>query len=251
MIDESHLKAALERALKSIAKQRGQQTAAAIRPILLANLERGRVHYYLNGNGSAQVQEYVGRVTDTYERLSPYLFKVQQARSTDVWMPLFEQIQRWVYNFLKRQSGSLSGLLDLTTDYAMAASERLLTAYFPYDTEFDAWACVLVQNVCREHLRRERKAPVVLDDELIERLSGLSQAEGEHQRRLRIDLFEAIENLSSVSRRRLSSMYYFQGLSLPEIAHKMGRNMTATYKLHFDALTELRKIWGAKGHRDG
>lgn len=130
------------------------------------------------------------------------------------------------------------------------ASEQLLTARFPYDTEVEAWACVLVQNVCRGYLRRERKVPDTLDDALIEHLSGLSQAEGEHRRKLQLELLDAIEQISSVDRRRIITLHYFQGLSLPEIARKMGRSMNATYKLHFDALAELGKIWGTKGHKD-
>ena len=100
------------------------------------------------------------------------------------------------------------------------------------------------------HTRRERNAPDPRDAAVIEHLAGRSEAEGERRRKLQLELLDAIAQISSVARRRIITLHYFQGLSLPEIARKMGRSMNATYKLHFDALAELGKIWGTKGHKD-
>lgn len=83
MTNDKHLEAELEQALELVAKQRGQRLATAIRPILLANLERGRVYYYLNGHTSAQVQEYVWRVADIYERLNSYIYHLSSAANTN------------------------------------------------------------------------------------------------------------------------------------------------------------------------
>lgn len=240
----------LEQILKELAAKRGPRFAAQLRPILLANLERGRIQFYLDGHAQAQLREYVWRVADHHDRLSPYLHQLQQARSTQAWEALLPQLQHWTTAIL-RQTADLSGNIDqLSPEYAAAAAEKILTAYFPYDTEFEPWAYVLVRNVCRQHLRREHLTVELLDDEQAQQLPDLAQADQSRVQDLRHALLAAIEQLSSEARRQLIVLHYFQGYALGEIAARLGKTMTAVYKLHFDALAELRKIWTSQEHKD-
>jgi RNA polymerase sigma factor (sigma-70 family) len=240
----------LEQILKTVAAQRGAHFAANLRPILLANLERGRIDFYLNDHAQAQLHEYVWRVADYHARLSPYLHKLQQTKSPEVWEPLLQTLRKWAGSILLHTPGLASNPDQLSPEYAAAAAEKILTAYFPYDTEFDPWAYVLVRNICRQLLRRERSQVDPIDDDRIVQLPDLSHADVERVRDLRRELLAVIEQLSSDARRQLIVLHYFQGYSLPDIAARLGKTMSAIYKLHFDALAELRKIWAGKEHND-
>ncbi|MBI5567770.1 MAG: RNA polymerase sigma factor [Chloroflexi bacterium] len=240
----------LEQILTTVAARRGVPFAANLRPILLANLERGRIDFYLNNHAQAQLHEYVWRVADYYVRLSPYLRTLQQTKSPDVWEPLLQTLRQWASTLLRHTPGLAGDPDQLSPEYAAAAAEKLLTAYFPYDTEFDPWAYVLVRNVCRQLLRRERPPIDPIDDDQVAQLPDLRHADVERARDLRRELLGVIEQLSSDARRQLIVLHYFQGYSLPDIAARLGKTMSAIYKLHFDALAELRKIWAGKEHID-
>ena len=58
----------LETILNIVAQQRDIRFAANLRPILLANLERGRIDFYLNRHAQAELDEYVWRVVGYYDR---------------------------------------------------------------------------------------------------------------------------------------------------------------------------------------
>ncbi|MFN8597860.1 MAG: RNA polymerase sigma factor [Anaerolineae bacterium] len=240
----------LEQILSAVAQQRGVQFAAALRPILFANLERGRIDFYLDGQAQAQLHDYVGRVADYYDRLSPYLYNIQQAKSPEVWEALSQTLRQWAYGILWQAPGLIADLNQLAAEYADAAAEKILTAYFPYDTEFEPWAYVLVRNVCRQLLRREHPSLELLDDERLVQTPDLAQADDTRRRDLRRDLLVAIEQLSSDARRQMIVLHYFQGYTLPDIAVRLNKTMSAVYKLHFDALAELRKIWAGQEHKD-
>ena len=250
MPHSSPLEHELEDCLQSVAQQRGEGFAATLRPILITNLERGRIDHYLNGHVRAQLSEYVWRVAGYFELLGPYIDQVQKTKSQDVWEPLFRTLRTWAYRILNRTPASSRDLNQLSLEYAAAAAERILTAHFPYDTEFEPWAYVLLRNVCREHLRREKRIPVSISDESMSTLPDPTHIDRERLRALRLELLDAVQLLSSDARRQFIMLYYFQGYSLSEVAHNLNRSMSAIYKLHFDALTELRKIWNGKEHKD-
>jgi len=240
----------LETTLDVVAKQRGVRFATNLRPILLANLERGRIEFYLNGHAQAQLYDYVGRVADYYDRLSPYLRKIQKTKSQDVWEPLLADLRKWARGILQRTPGLSIDPNQLALEYAAMAAEKILTAYFPYDTEFAPWAYVLVRNVCRQQLRHDNKESSSTDDDQIAQLPDLRHDDEARLRELRQELLAAATRLSSDARRQLIVLHYFQGYSLPEIAARLNKTLAATYKLHFDTLAELRKIWASKEHKD-
>lgn len=240
----------LEQMLSAVAQQRGVPFATTLRAILLANLERGRIDFYLNGQPQAQLRDYVSRVAGYYDRLGLYLHSLQQAKDPDAWEPLTQTLRQWAYGILQQVPNLTTDLDQLAAEYANAAAEKILTAYFPYDTSFESWAFVLVRNVCRQLLRREHPSLEPLEDEQLAQLPDLAQADQTRRRDLRRDLLVAIEELSSDARRQMIVLHYFQGYTLPDIAVRLNKTMSAVYKLHFDALAELRKIWAGQEHKD-
>ncbi|MEM7118962.1 MAG: hypothetical protein AAF614_41475 [Chloroflexota bacterium] len=93
----------LEEALQYLAEQRSVALADAIKPILYTNLKKGRLKTFIdNPDNKNSVAAYVCRVADNYEANHAYVTAVQQERSADVWEPLYIQLQKWAYNYLKR-----------------------------------------------------------------------------------------------------------------------------------------------------
>lgn len=239
----------LEQALERLAKQRGDDLARQIKPILLANLDRGRIQRFLEGN-PAQVDLYVWRVADGFSKLHAYLHQLQTEQDSEAWSPLYERMQKWAYNFfLRKNFAADDNTREIAIECATEASIHLLNSHFPYDTDFDPWAHILVQNICRKFINKSLKKSIVPQDkqvELEDDLADLSDLTLEVQMLMTersAELEAALEQLSE-ARRDVIRMLYFEGLELEEIAQKLGKSVGAVYSLHFNALEDLRKILG-------
>lgn len=253
----------LEEALQYLAEQRGVGLADAIKPILFTNLKKGRIHNFIDGSQTENsVAAYVCRVADNYEANHAYVAAVQQARSHDVWEPLYIQLQKWAYNYLKRSRFPAQPNVHERQEHAQIcaheAAASLLTAAFPYDTEFGRWAYVLLQNMSRQYMNRQinpRSVETAVElDAWEDWLNNIIDPEGEtkqQQLMLRQDLNHALNQLSSDARRQFIKLYYFEHLTFPEIARRLDRKENALYKLHHDALKNLRKIFHENDHTYG
>lgn len=249
--EEQALTAALQQAIQQVAAQHGKSLAQAITPIILANMDRGRVHNFLDSRENGQPEEYVWRVLAYYQKWQPYLTKIQEDRLPDLWQPLYEKLKRWAYNYLFRKNfhAATDRKAQMAADCATIAATKLLNARFPYDTDFDPWAYVLVQNVTLKHLYQEYKDAAAnlqqVDDweEWETVLPGLTTQGHRDIIELRQSLLTTIDQLASDARKQIVVLHYFDGLSFQQIAQIMGRSDSATHKLHFDALQNLRKIW--------
>lgn len=220
------------------------ELAVKLRPVLLANLDRGRVETF-TGDDLARVGEYVQRIREHYERLHNYLHAVQDERSGLVWEPLFAKLHTWAYNFLLRKNfypGQETS--DIAQARAADAAMRLIEAHFPYDTEFEPWAYTIVTMSCLHFFRDATRKSAIPSQNLVELdetlpdITAFLQDGDDHA-----DLPEAIARLSE-ARRQVINLYYFEGLPLPEIAEAMGKTPGAIHSLHFNALADLRKILG-------
>ena len=89
------------------------------------------------------------------------------------------------------------------------------------------------------------KNPLSIDDgeEWQNILPALTSAPNTDKIALRLDLLADIDQLASEARKQIILLHYFEGYSLPQIASKLDKSDNAVYKLHFDALNNLRKIW--------
>lgn len=245
----------LEEALVYIARQRGSAFANTIRPVLYTNLEKGRLYHFIDGSEQDNsVLAYVCRVADNYEANHAYIVAVQQERNGVLWDGLYVQLQRWAYAYLKRMNFPANCTPKERQQHAQIcateAAINLLTAHFPYDTEFGRWAYVLLQNISRQHIDREWKIlskKEVEVDAWANWFNNIIDPDGEVDQELltlRHDLDHAIAQLSSEARRQFIQMYYFEHLPFSEIATRLDRKEDTLYKLHHDAKANLRKILG-------
>jgi RNA polymerase sigma factor (sigma-70 family) len=234
----------LEDALTALAETQGTELAGHIRPVLLANLARDRIPFGEVGS----LQAYVQRVAENYKALHLYLHDLQAERSHAVWAPLYQKMQVWAFNYFFRIGFRADqNTREIAIECASDAAANLLTAYYPYDTEFDAWAHAFVLNFCRKFIQKNLRKSMVpedknveLDEELADPnapLLGLDALQSEFGE----DLEEALSRLSE-SRRAVIRFVFFDGLEPEEIAQRMGKSVSAIYTLQFHGLRDLRKI---------
>lgn len=231
----------IEKAIDALREEKGRDLAVKVRAILYANLDRKRLQKFIEGNPAA-VKEYVQRVTEKYQRFHSYMHQLQIERSNEVWSALLVDMRKWAYLFLRKK-----GCIENETTWENAkecandAARNILKAYFPFDTDFEPWARVVVQNTCLKFLRNNAKDVPILEESL-DHLEGLLHSSGnvefsaEHS-----DLLAALSQLPE-ARRYVIEMKYFQGLAAGEIAEKTGKSVRAIHSLQFRGLEDLRKI---------
>lgn len=246
---------AIERALHLLAEQRGSELATAVTPIIFTNLDKGRMQTFLEQQDYSPA-DYVGRVADKYEQWHEHVYAVQIEKRTEIWQPLYEQLQRWAFHLLPRLGYPNYASHDDKTQRAQACATEaalvLIGAYFPYDVNFEPWAYVLLQNVTRKQMNRRIKPRLEAEAQEVEvdawhdwlhNLADPAGQEQQHLAELRADLLDSITQLNSKARQQFILLYYFESQSFEQIATQMNKSLNALYKLHSDALENLRKIW--------
>ncbi len=220
-----------------------------IRVILHQSVEYGRVRRVIGDSPDDDVcLEYVRQVIDRYEKHHSSVAYLQKG-DPDTWQQWIRKIQGWANGFMKKHHihGPLrKRSVEMCTTNSVLA---FLSGTYHFDTVFEAWFCVLVQNVCRKYIKEElhpnrvnldQALPIDKFDFQSDLLKDKDASQSQRLRELRIDLLESIDNLSSENRKQLILLHYFHGFSLKEIARKMNKSLNAIYKLHFDALADLR-----------
>jgi RNA polymerase sigma factor (sigma-70 family) len=250
--EDSGLDGKVEQAFQTFAAQCGPGLAAVIRPIVLANLKKGRVRYYLSRRTSDLPLDYLYCVAGYYEQLHDYLCQLQKEKQAELWLPLFEKLQRWANRYLLRKgfSGPQIRNLSLHIDCATEAAGRLLHATFPYDTAFDPWLAILLQRAVDRHLGQLFKQthtdhdPVTSEklDEWWKNLPDLTTAAQQERVELLHDVLKAIDQLPSEAQKQVILLHDFRDVSYEQIAIQLKREINAVYKLHHDAIINLRKI---------
>lgn len=252
-IDRTNLKKEfrqeLEKTLAALTRDQGEEFARQIKSIIITNMERGRLQTFTDGNPT-RIQAYIWIIAQTYSRLKPFIHQLQIERDSTAWAPLYERMQTWAYNFfLKKNFRADDRTREIAIECATEAAATLLKSHFPYDTEFDPWAHVIVQNTCRKYIHRSLRKSVVpedkkikLDDELADPHDHLLESSS-LQKEAGQELLEALNQLSE-ARRTVIQLIYFEELSFEETARRMGKTVGAIYSLQFHALHELRKILG-------
>lgn len=253
--DTETVQQAIEQALELLAEQRGAELATAVTPIIFTNLDKGRLHNFLDHQDPTPA-DYVCRVADKYEQWHEYVHAVQIEKRTDLWQPLYEKMQKWTFAYLPRIGyPGYAGYDDKLQQAQICAAEAaivLLDAAFPYDVDFEPWAYVLLQNVTRKQMDRRIKPRLEAEKQEIEVdawddwLHNLLDPAGENEQylaELRADLLHSVAQLASQARQQFILLHYFEGRTFEQIAAQMGKSPNALYKLHSDALENLRKIW--------
>ena len=250
------LQQALEDALYLLAEQEGTDVVTAVTPIIFANLQKGRLHTFLERQDCSP-SDYVQRVATHYQQWHGYIHAVQVEKGSDVWQPLYGKLQQWAFRLLPRMGYPAFTGHDEQWQQAQACATKaatiLLNASFPYDVDFDPWAYILLRNVTQKEMNRRIKPQLARQMQVVELdawddwLPNVLDPAGEDGQRLaelRADLIKAAGQLSSDARRQFILLYYFEQKSFVEIAAILDKSVNSLYKLHSDALENLRKIWG-------
>ena len=247
METEEDTRLAIEAAIKTLAESKGEELIRQIRPILYTNLDRGRVTYFTNGN-TALIPAYLSLVLENYTVLHEYIHRLQIERNTEAWEPLFQRMQTWAYNFFLRKNFSTDHTTEeAAIECATEAAITLLHAHFPYDTEFDPWAHMIVQNTCRKFMTRALKKSVVPPENKVDLNENQVDPdevllESQALRRESIAGLESMLSQLSEARRRVIEYIYFQDMAPEEVARILNKSVGAIYSLQFQALRDLRKI---------
>jgi RNA polymerase sigma factor (sigma-70 family) len=246
----------LRNTLKNLEAQVDQALAPEIYQVLRTNLERNRIAYFLHNCPGSTLDEYVQRVVEIYRRLHPYLYELQEEKSEAAWVALLARMERWAYSYLIKKGFEYSDATrQLAQDYCADASIKLVHARFPYDTEFDPWVVVLLQNICRKGMRTAVRhdgglhAQTSMDEEWVE---NLPDPDGDGSNSIfdfRQDLFQAFKTLEP-DERQVLQLYYFQGFKPAEIAARLGKGPSFVYSIKFLALAKLKKVLAQNGYKD-
>lgn len=246
-LEAENIRRGVEEALDALAESMGEGLVRQVKPILLANLDRGRLEAYTDGDPH-RIRAYVWFVAQTFTSLNQYLHQLQSGRGREAWEPLFERMQTWAYNFFLRKGFNADEhTREIAIECADDAAINILKAHFPYDTEFDPWAHIIVQNACRKYIHNALKKSAVPDDKKVELEDDLTDPQdvllefGVLQKELGRELLEALNQLSAARRSVIQSIY-FDELEPEEVARQMGKSVGAIYSLQFNALKDLRKI---------
>lgn len=229
----------------------GQELAGRIRPIIAVNLARGRVHHFLREREAHTPAGYVSRVAEIYDRTCGYVHEVQVVRSEAVWKPLYDKLMRWACCLHRKGYHHSWAEVEMTAaECAADAGAEIVGSHFPYDTEFDAWAYMLLRYTSLKQLNRSKQqkrvpeAKLVELDVLLPRLNvplGMSDVQ---RCNWQFDLMVGMDKLATVARREVLLLRYFENMTYDEIAKRMGRTIGAVYKLHFEAIEELKQFFG-------
>ena len=245
------IKIEMDKALGMLAQERGKEEVDSLKPILYTNLDRGRIQGFLDGEIDG-IYAYVWRVSKKYSQLSPFIQRLQRDKSSDIWEPLLERMESWAYRYFVSKNFYRETAREIAKDCADNAAMSMMKAYFPYDTDFEPWAHVIVQNSCRKYIREATRKSAVPQQSLISLSDTLEIIEDstfqdrEYQANLRQVITEALTHLPP-ARRQVIEWVYFDGLEFSEIAARLGKSVSAVHSLHFNALYALRKILSQQG----
>lgn len=244
----------LTQALDELAAKTSSPIAAQISEILRANQKRKRIAYYFEQSPGTSIGDYVMQVSDIYTRLHPYIHELQVEKSEKALNDLLKKMDFWARSFLSRKGFEFSeATRQLARDICMDAAAAVVKAYFPYDTEFDPWAVVLLQNICRKQLRdagrrasRSVRAAILHEDWLERQLDPDALKVLIHVE-ARQDLLQAFQHLAHEEQVVLQ-LHYFQELKPAEISARLGKRQSQIYTIKFQALKKLKKELGPGGY---
>jgi RNA polymerase sigma factor (sigma-70 family) len=247
-LEIEEIKLEIEKTLKSLSDREGDEFAVRLGLILSTNLKRGRIQVFVEED-IKRVPEYVWKVAENYKNLGPLINQLQIERSAKTWESVFLKMQTWAYNFFIRKNFYPNiATQESAVECATEAAISVLSAHFPYDTEFEPWAHMIVLHACQKYIRKgmlsgKYQANIGILDEEAENIQDHAFQEFEYHKSLRNDLLNALSQLP-LSRRQVIEMMYFRGFSAAEIAAELGKSVGAVYSQHFNALSDLKKVMG-------
>jgi len=245
----------LEQALQQLRSEVGGSLVDDLLPVLRINEQRNRLCRYLRLNPHETKQTYILQVAHHHEKDCHYLKQVQQQKDAGVWEPLMDKIRQWSYSFLGRWYLDEVTRMTYTLEIAQEAGLQISRAHYPYDCEFDAWACRITQHISSKYMQRHQISSVweavdlsTVDEQFHPEFDLYNSNQEVHFANRQL-LLDAIEQLSE-NQKVVIWQFYFEGRPLPKIAEDLEINVNAIYKRHFDALKQLRKILEEDQYKD-
>lgn len=237
----------LSQALKQLQSESGDKINEALQTVLHKNLRRSRLQQYLHLNPEGTAKTYVSQVARRYKVDHCYLKQVQQQKNDEVWEPLLEKIRQWSFRYLGRWKLDEPTRMTYTSEIAQEASLAIIHSHFPYDCEFDAWACKITQHVCSQYMKHHDLSYEVDNLNLLEidewYQDNVEKQEADLENHIadKLLLLNAITQLSN-EKESVIKHFYFEEKPLQQIANEMNVSANTVYKRHYDALQQLRRI---------
>ena len=159
-----------------------------------------------------------------------------------------ELILRWerpIYALAYRTIGREEDARDVCQETFLRAF-RALPA-FRGQSKFSSWLYRIALNLCRDWMRRERRAPIVQlpeDMDLLEMAAAAEPSESIEDLVARKDLTRAVERAMSVlpeEQRAAIVLKEYHGLTFQEIADLMGCPLSTVKTRLYQGLTVLRR----------
>lgn len=241
--DNETIEESLQQAITYMAQPLNSPHIEKIREIIYRNFELGRVQKYLQTNMTATPQKYVERVCHYYQHYHLYISDLQITHQFHVWEQLRQKIIGWKNRFYPHKQV-------LFDDIVQEVCRKISQAIFPYDTDFEPWAYIILRNTIYSYYEadtlnligyEEEIEPLLYKTDL--QLKDLVQSPEEVMLEFEniTELHQALNNLPE-KQRQFIELYYLEEKTFPEIATLLNIKINALYKLHFDALANLRKI---------
>ncbi len=219
----------------------------ALNQIIIANPKYKRVRNFLGSSDKLKPKDYVKHVAEIYKEQHMYVSAVLRG-DEEVWIPLYEKMQYWAYQFLLRCK-FYSGVdtFELAVSYAGDAGAEMVNATYPYDVPvFDAWAFQLLKNVCCRNIKKATKQRLLPDNQLLPLEDHINLSDGstrgveaQVEKELALNLMHSHLN----EREEIVLNGEIKGLSALEIATQLGTSATNVYKMKYDIIQKMSKIF--------
>lgn len=166
------------------------------------------------------------------------------AGDRDAFAVLYNEYRDEVFGYLYNRTRDRGLAEDLTQDTFLRALRRLETFSGPRASGFAGWLAVIARNIYFDHVKSARARLEVPVAEMLDVDQRDRSAEASALRDL--DVAEAAETVAyamrtlNTAQRECIVLRYFEGLSVPETAARLGKGIGATKTLQYRATQNMR-----------
>lgn len=225
----------------------GEDFVAEVRDILRRNYCAKRIARWLGRQPHSSVADYVRRVVENYRQEKGLYWLLFIEGDLEAWQKLSVRLANIACKFLCCRGLLYFIAAEVALDYSQSAIEVILRGRFPFDTTFDAWTTVILQNLIRKGARSSRVNgdAVPLDDVGDEWIPDLTVRDLDYEMRIE-QVRWAISQLRP-DYAEFINLHYMDGLSYEEIVTRLGCEVTVLYDRNKNAKKQLRQILGSNG----
>ncbi|MFE6284403.1 RNA polymerase sigma factor [Streptomyces sp. NPDC057877] len=167
------------------------------------------------------------------------------AGDRDAFATLYNEHRHEVFAYLYTRTRDRALAEDLTQDVFVRALRKLNTFTGPRGAGFAGWLAVIARNIYLDYVKSSRARLEVPVAEMFDGDSRDRSAEASAMREL--DIAEAAETVMAAMRslnpyqRECIGLRYIDGLSVPEVAARLGKAEGAVKTLAFRAMHTMRR----------